>query len=183
MRGATHQDWCVASRIMCCNPPLCVCVHSCISSSLRRTRFVVCDVANAHKHHRTYPPVTVRVYPYPRSRVGIYVGSDIPYPDPYPPNPYPCTCRSFPIPCWSPAHIGTANHLYYESPEFTKRLVYYPRNRGFIQCSNAEFSLFPMKIDGASFHSKWSLPVIGSGLNSMLLKPMHRLYNLFLDAH
>ena len=35
-----------------------------------------------------YPLVTLRVYPYPCSRVSVYVGSDIPYPDPYPPNPY-----------------------------------------------------------------------------------------------
>jgi len=31
------------------------------------------------------------VYSYPCSRVGVYVGSDIPNPDPYPPNPYPRT--------------------------------------------------------------------------------------------
>ena len=35
------------------------------------------------------------VYPYPHSRLGVYVGSDIAYPDPYPPNPYPCTHRGF----------------------------------------------------------------------------------------
>jgi hypothetical protein len=29
--------------------------------------------------------------------------------------------------------------FFYESSEVTKRLVYYPRNRGFIQRSNAEF--------------------------------------------
>jgi len=37
----------------------------------------------------------------------------------------------------------------------TKRLVYYPRNQGIIQRSNAEFSLFPTKFDGAFSHSKW----------------------------
>jgi len=37
----------------------------------------------------------MRVYPYPHSRVGVYVGSDIPYPDPYPSNPYPCTRTGF----------------------------------------------------------------------------------------
>ena len=37
----------------------------------------------------------------------------------------------------------------------TKRLVYYPRNRGIFQRSNAEFSLFPTKIDGAFSRSKW----------------------------
>ena len=40
---------------------------------------------------QTYPPVTIRVYPYLCSRVRVYVGSAVPYPDPYPPNPYPCT--------------------------------------------------------------------------------------------
>ena len=40
---------------------------------------------------QTYPPVTIRVYPYPCSRVRVYVGSAVPYPDPYPPNPYPRT--------------------------------------------------------------------------------------------
>ena len=39
---------------------------------------------------QTYPPVT-RVYPYLCSWVRVYVGSAIPYPDPYPPNPYLCT--------------------------------------------------------------------------------------------
>ena len=42
---------------------------------------------------QTYPPVTIRVYPYPCWWVRVYVGSAIPYPDPYPPNPYPRTCR------------------------------------------------------------------------------------------
>ena len=65
--------------------------------SLRRKSFVCLLITRLWwgKHHGTYPPVTVRVYPYPHSRVGIYVGSDIPYPDPYPPNPYLCTFRGF----------------------------------------------------------------------------------------
>ena len=37
--------------------------------------------------------VTVMVYLYPHSRVGVYVGSEFPYPNPYPPNPYSCTPR------------------------------------------------------------------------------------------
>ena len=37
---------------------------------------------------------------------------------------------------------------YYESSEFTKRLVYYPGYRGFFQRSNAELCLSPTKIDG-----------------------------------
>ena len=36
----------------------------------------------------------------------------------------------------------------YESSEFTKRLIYYPGSRWFFQCSNAELSLSPTKIDG-----------------------------------
>jgi len=40
---------------------------------------------------QTYPPVTLRVYPYPCSWVRVYVGSAVLYPDPYPPNPYPPT--------------------------------------------------------------------------------------------
>ena len=43
------------------------------------------------KHPQTSLDLPVRVYPYPCSRVGIYVGSEIPYPYPYPPNPYPHT--------------------------------------------------------------------------------------------
>ena len=39
----------------------------------------------------------------------------------------------------------------YKSYEFMKRLIYYPRNWGFIQCSNTQFSLFPMKIDACHF--------------------------------
>jgi len=65
--------------------------------SLRRKSFVCLLITCLWwgKHHGTYLPVTVRVYPYPHSRVGVYVGSDIPYPDPYPPNPYLCTHRGF----------------------------------------------------------------------------------------
>jgi hypothetical protein len=38
-----------------------------------------------------YPQVKPQVYPDPCSRVRVCVGSDIPYPDPDPPNPYPRT--------------------------------------------------------------------------------------------
>ena len=41
--------------------------------------------------NKLYLPVKPQVYPDPCSRVGVNVGSDIPYPDPNPPNPYPCT--------------------------------------------------------------------------------------------
>ena len=37
---------------------------------------------------------------------------------------------------------------FYESSEFTKRLVYYPWYQGFFQCSNAELCLSATKIDG-----------------------------------
>ena len=34
----------------------------------------------------------------------------------------------------------------YEFPEFMKKLVYYPRDRAFFQCCNAEISLSSMKM-------------------------------------
>ena len=48
-------------------------------------------------------------------------------------------------------NVGTlfwVQGAFYESSEFTKRLVYYPGSRRFFQCSNAELSLSPTKIDG-----------------------------------
>ena len=45
--------------------------------------------------------------------------------------------------------LGTPmDDYFYESSEFTKRLVYFPGYRGFFQRSNAELCLSPTKIDG-----------------------------------
>jgi hypothetical protein len=53
---------------------------------------VVLVITNSNtKTNKLYLLVKPRVYPDPCSRVGVYVGSDIPYPDPDPPNPYPRT--------------------------------------------------------------------------------------------
>ena len=59
------------------------------------------------------------------------------------------------------------------SPLRTKRLVYYPRNQGIFQHSNAEFSLFPTKIDRVFSCSNGSQLVLGSKFNGILLKLFH----------